>query len=89
MHADIGRAAATTLFLPDVAPTLAPAAMASLPESGLGNPVTGVLFVYRALDTLLEKVVLLLALVGVWSLAPDRLWGGVPELRPHANPTAF
>lgn len=63
--------AATVLLLPDPAPTLAPAAMASLPESGLGNPVTGVLFVYRALDTLLEKVVLVLALVAVWSLAPN------------------
>jgi multisubunit Na+/H+ antiporter MnhB subunit len=40
-----------------------------------------VLFVYRAFDTLLEKVVLLLALLGVWSLAPDRMWGGVPGLR--------
>jgi multisubunit Na+/H+ antiporter MnhB subunit len=68
-------------LLPDTAPTLAPAAMESLPETGLGNPVAGVLFVYRALDTLLEKAVLLLALVGVWSLAPDRLWGGTPELR--------
>jgi hypothetical protein len=62
-------------------------AMANLSASGLGNPVAGVLFVYRSLDTLLEKVVLLLALVGVWSLAPDRLWGGVPGLIP--NPTAF
>ena len=42
----------------------------------MGNPVTAVLIAYRALDTLLEKVVLLLALVGVWSLAPDRFWGG-------------
>jgi multisubunit Na+/H+ antiporter MnhB subunit len=74
------------LVLPDVAPTLAPMATAELAESGLGNPVAGVLFVFRALDTLLEKVVLLLALVGVWSLAPDRLWGGVPGLRPHAQP---
>ena len=71
------------------APTLAPAAMASLAESGLGNPVAGVLFVYRALDTLLEKVVLLLALVGVWSLAPDSLWGGVPGLRRHAEPNGI
>ena len=78
--------AATTLLLPDAAPTLAPAAVASLAESGLGNAVAGVLFVYRALDTLLEKVVLLLALVGVWSLAPDSLWGGIPGLRPHAQP---
>ena len=42
----------------------------------VGNPVTAVLMAYRALDTMLEKVVLLLALVAVWSLAPDRFWGG-------------
>jgi multisubunit Na+/H+ antiporter MnhB subunit len=59
--------------------------MANLAESGLGNPVAGVLFVYRALDTLLEKVVLLLALLGVWSVASDRAWGGVPALRPSAK----
>ena len=46
--------------------------------TGLGNPVTAVLMAYRAIDTLLEKVVLVLALVGVWSLAPDRGWGGRP-----------
>jgi multisubunit Na+/H+ antiporter MnhB subunit len=73
------------LFPPEVAPTLAPMAMAHLEESGLGNPVAGVLFVYRALDTLLEKVVLLIALVGVWSLAPDHAWGGVPGLRPFGQ----
>ncbi|QIG50959.1 DUF4040 domain-containing protein [Nordella sp. HKS 07] len=67
-------------------PTLAPLAVANLPPSGLGNPVTGVLFVYRAFDTLLEKVVLLLALTGVWSLAPDRFWGGAPGMRPNADP---
>jgi multisubunit Na+/H+ antiporter MnhB subunit len=77
--------ATVTLSPAAVAPTLAPVAKASLAESGLGNPVAGVLFVYRALDTLLEKVVLLLALIGVWSLAPDRLWGGVPGLRPYAQ----
>jgi multisubunit Na+/H+ antiporter MnhB subunit len=74
-----------TLFPPEVVPTLAPMAMAHLEESGLGNPVAGVLFVYRALDTLLEKVVLLIALVGVWSLAPDHAWGGVPGLHPFGQ----
>ena len=64
--------------LPDPAPTLAPAARESLASTGLGNAVTAVLMVYRALDTMLEKVVLLLALVAVWSLAPDRSWGGRP-----------
>lgn len=41
---------------------------------------------FRAMDTLLEKVVLLLALVGVWSLAPDRVWGGRPGPRHTADP---
>jgi len=45
-----------------------------------------VLMAFRAMDTMLEKVVLLLALVGVWSLAPDQLWGGRPGLRHQADP---
>lgn len=72
--------AAIVLLPPDPAPSLAPLALEHLDKTGLGNPVAGVLFAYRALDTLLEKVVVLLALVGVWSLAPDRLWGGAPTL---------
>jgi multisubunit Na+/H+ antiporter MnhB subunit len=70
--------AAAVLLLPEPAPSLAPAAMADLPALGVGNPITGVLMGYRALDTLLEKGVLVLALIGVWSLAPDSLWGGAP-----------
>jgi multisubunit Na+/H+ antiporter MnhB subunit len=70
--------AAVVLLLPDPAPTLAPQALAGLPATGLGNPVNGVLMAYRALDTLLEKVVLVLALIGVWSLAADHAWGGIP-----------
>ena len=78
--------AAVILTPPDVIVTLAPAAMEHLPPSGLGNPVAGVLFVYRAFDTMLEKVVLLLALLGIWSLTPDRLWGGVPGPQAAARP---
>jgi multisubunit Na+/H+ antiporter MnhB subunit len=78
--------ATAILVPPEVIPTLAPTVMENLAQSGLGNPVAGVLFVYRALDTLLEKVVLLLALLGVWSLAPDRMWGGIPGLRVYAQP---
>lgn len=70
--------AGVVLMLPDPPPTLAPAAAASLPATGLGNPVAAVLIAYRAVDTLLESVVLVLAILGVWSLAPDRLWGGFP-----------
>jgi len=73
--------AAVVLTLPEVAPTLAPEVMAALPATGVGNPVTGVLMAFRGFDTLLEKVVLVLALVGVWSLAPDRSWGQSPVLR--------
>ena len=76
--------AALVLLPAEPAPTLAPAAAAHLPELDVGNPVTAVLLAYRSLDTLLEKVVLLLALIGVWSLAPDRFWGGAPGLRPGA-----
>ncbi|MGB8104547.1 MAG: MnhB domain-containing protein, partial [Pseudolabrys sp.] len=75
--------------LPEVPPTLAPIAKENLASSGLGNPVAGVLFVYRALDTLLEKVVLLLALAGVWSLAQDHAWGGMPGLRVYAKPNSI
>jgi len=70
--------ATAVLTLPDPAPTLAPPVAASLSAFGLGNPVTGVLLGYRAIDTLLETVVLLLALIGVWSISPDRSWGGRP-----------
>ena len=70
--------ASVVLLLPDPAPTLAPLAREHLLATGLGNAVTAVLMAYRALDTLLEKVVLLLALVAVWSLAHDRFWGGRP-----------
>jgi multisubunit Na+/H+ antiporter MnhB subunit len=60
------------------APTLAPLAAAGLPELGVGNAITGILLAYRSVDTLLEKIVLLLALAGVWSLARDSAWGHAP-----------
>jgi multisubunit Na+/H+ antiporter MnhB subunit len=41
--------------------------------------VTGVLLAYRAIDTLLESVVLVVALIGVWSFCADADWGGKPE----------
>jgi multisubunit Na+/H+ antiporter MnhB subunit len=81
-----GALAGAVLFLPDPAPTLVPAAAENAAATGLGNPVTNVLMAFRAMDTLLEKVVLLLALVGVWSLAPDRFWGGRPGSRHQADP---
>jgi len=78
--------AAVVLLLPDPGPTLAPAAVENSAATGLGNPVTNVLMAFRAMDTLLEKVVLLLALIGIWSLVPDRFWGGRPGMRHEADP---
>jgi multisubunit Na+/H+ antiporter MnhB subunit len=72
--------AAAVLAMPEPPPTLAPAAAANAAATGLGNPVTNVLMAFRAMDTMLEKVALLLALVGVWSLAQDRFWRGRPAL---------
>ncbi|WP_137124300.1 hydrogenase subunit MbhD domain-containing protein [Roseomonas sp. HF4] len=69
---------AAILALPDPAPSLAPMVVASLPALDLGNPVTGVLMGFRALDTLLEAAVLALAVIGIWALTPNRAWGGAP-----------
>jgi multisubunit Na+/H+ antiporter MnhB subunit len=74
---------------PDGTVTLAPEVMAHLPPSGLGNPVAGVLFIYRAFDTMLEKVVLVLALLGVWLLSADRFWGGMPGPDIDARPNGI
>jgi multisubunit Na+/H+ antiporter MnhB subunit len=78
--------ALAVLSLPDPAPSLAPLTAANLPALDVGNGVTGVLLAFRAFDTLLEKVVLVLALIGVWSLAPDRVWGGRPGPLREARP---
>lgn len=75
------------LGLPDPAPSLAPLVAENIASTGLGNAVTAVLLSFRAIDTLLEAVVLVYALVAVWALTPDRLWGGRPgpkyEVDPH------
>ena len=78
--------AAVVLALPEPAPTLAPQVAEHIASTGLGNAVTAVLLAFRATDTLLEAVVLVFALIAVWSLAPDRFWSGRPGLRYHADP---
>lgn len=67
------------LGLPQPAPSLAAPATANLDALGLGNAVTAVLLGYRALDTLLEKVVMLLAVAAVWGLGRDAAWQGRPR----------
>jgi multisubunit Na+/H+ antiporter MnhB subunit len=81
-----GGLAMVVVLLPDPAPTLAPQAAQHLAATGLGNAVTAVLIAYRAFDTMLEKGVLVLAVLGVWSLAPDRYWGGAPGAPRAARP---
>jgi multisubunit Na+/H+ antiporter MnhB subunit len=78
--------AAVVLLMPDPGATLAPDAAKHLDELGIGNPITAVLIAYRSFDTMLEKVVLILAVIGVWSLAPDRYWGGAAGPRRVARP---
>lgn len=73
-----GALGVAVVALPEPAPSLATEVAAHMPATGLGNAVTGVLIVFRAMDTLLETVVLLLALIGVWSLSRDPLWRGTP-----------
>ncbi|MFG1281096.1 hydrogenase subunit MbhD domain-containing protein [Xanthobacter autotrophicus] len=83
---------AAVFALPEPAPSRAADVAAALPATDLGNPVTGVLLVFRALDTLLEKVVLLLSLVGVWALSRDPACRGRPDplsLGPAPAPSAF
>ena len=80
--------AIAVLALPTPAPTLRPQAAAELPALGVGNPITAVLMAFRSLDTMLEKAVLLIALVGIWSLTPDRFWGGSAATMQSARPDA-
>ncbi len=68
----------SVLSFPVISEGLSPEAGANLDLSGVSNPVTAVLLNFRAYDTLLELHVLLLALLGIWSL------GGVPTPRATA-----
>ena len=77
------------LSLPYPAPTLAHDVAANIAVTGVGNPITAVLLAFRAIDTLLETIVLVLVLIGVWSLTPDRYWGGRPGPRQYADPNGI
>jgi len=65
-----GGLAYAVLSLPDQAIGLSNRVSANMEISGVRNPVTAVLLNFRAYDTLLEMGVLLVALLGVWSLGP-------------------
>jgi multisubunit Na+/H+ antiporter MnhB subunit len=79
--------AACVLALPvDPAPSLAVDVARHIGATEVGNPITAVLLAFRALDTLLEAIVLVFALIGIWSLAPDAAWGGRPGLAQRSEP---
>jgi multisubunit Na+/H+ antiporter MnhB subunit len=56
------------LSLPESSTTLQSLVDNNIALSGVSNPVTAVLLNFRAYDTFLEMVVLLAALLGVWSI---------------------
>ena len=56
------------LSLPESSTTLQSLVDNNIAVSGVSNPVTAVLLNFRAYDTFLEMVVLLTALLGVWSI---------------------
>ncbi len=56
------------LSLPAQHPGLSESVAENIETSGVSNPVTAVLLNFRGYDTLLEMGVLLLALLGIWSL---------------------
>jgi len=78
--------AACVFALPESPSTLAPEVTANIDRTGVANPITAVLLAFRAMDTLLEAIVLVFALIGVWSLAPDRVWGGRPGPGWYSDP---
>lgn len=55
--------------MPENGPGLADAVARKQEHSGVESPVTAVLLNFRGYDTLLEVMVLLLAVIGAWSLA--------------------
>ncbi|AGF79434.1 MnhB-like protein, subunit of Na+/H+ antiporter [Desulfocapsa sulfexigens DSM 10523] len=51
-------------------------------QSGVNSPVTAVLLNFRGYDTLLEVMVLLVAVIGVWSLTKATSYGNTADISP-------
>lgn len=74
----LGGLSIAVLSLSQPAPGLEAAVAARIDQSGVSHPVTAVLLNFRGYDTLLELVVLLLALIGTWSAGQARGFAGNP-----------
>jgi multisubunit Na+/H+ antiporter MnhB subunit len=72
--------AVMVLRLPVPAPNLVASVSEHQPAIELGNPVAAVLIGFRAVDTMLESVVVALAVLVLWSFGADRAWGARPRL---------
>jgi uncharacterized MnhB-related membrane protein len=81
-----GLLAWAVVALPAAAPGLVPAVEAEIARTGVTNRVTAVLLAFRAWDTLLESVIIAVALVAVWALTPAGAWGRPPGLRQRVRP---
>ncbi len=66
--------AAAVLSLPDAPADMVSALSLHLEETGLTNPVNAVLINFRGVETMMEKAVVLLALLGGMALVPTRSW---------------
>lgn len=84
-----GALALCVIALPDPPPTLAPQVAANIASTEVRNPITAVLLAFRAMDTLLEAIVLLFALIGIWSLSSDAHWGGRPGVPQASEPNSI
>jgi multisubunit Na+/H+ antiporter MnhB subunit len=65
---------------------LVPLVERNLPAAGVDNAVTAALINFRGWDTLLETVLLVVALIGIWSLGEDAVWRGRPGLDQTVRP---
>lgn len=71
--------AVVVLHLPSPAPNLVAAVAQQQDSIELGNPVAAVLIGFRAVDTMLESVVVALAVIVLWSFGADQAWGERPR----------
>lgn len=68
--------------LAETASGAAPLVAEHLAQSGVRHPVTAVLLNFRGYDTLLEIAVLLLAVLGIWCLAPAPVFAAQRPVSP-------
>jgi multisubunit Na+/H+ antiporter MnhB subunit len=80
--------AAVVLSLPTPEPNLVIAVSGQQAALELGNPVAAVLVGFRAVDTMLESVVVALAVIILWSFGADQAWGARPRQLDFGPPSS-